>query len=87
LSRADGLNEHDVHAEGVEDAHRVEGGKGESSGVAARRHRSDEDPGSTPVSAIRIRSPSTAPPVYGDVGSTATTPTFDPDSGTFERVG
>src|SRR5438132_1638284 len=33
-------------------------------------------PGSTPVSAIRIRSPSTAPPVYGDVGSTATTPTF-----------
>src|SRR2546422_2884851 len=33
-------------------------------------------PGSTPVSAMRIRSPSTAPPVYGDVGSTATTPTF-----------
>src|SRR6267143_1353360 len=33
-------------------------------------------PGSTPVSAIRIRSPSTAPPVYGDDGSTATTPTF-----------
>src|SRR6266571_831771 len=33
-------------------------------------------PGSTPVSAIRMRSPSTAPPEYGDVGSTATTPTF-----------
>src|SRR5438876_530909 len=33
-------------------------------------------PGSTPVSAMRIRSPRTAPPVYGDVGSTATTPTF-----------
>src|SRR5213079_3019854 len=47
-------------------------------------------PGSTPVSAIRIRSPSTAPPVYGDVGSTAPTPVFShepvdqrtlPDSG------
>src|SRR3990170_4832344 len=35
-------------------------------------------PGSTPVSAIRIRSSRTAPPVYGDVGSTATTPTFLP---------
>src|SRR6266540_1216917 len=33
-------------------------------------------PGSTPVSAMRMRSPSTAPPEYGDVGSTATTPTF-----------
>src|SRR3990170_4917385 len=35
-------------------------------------------PGSIPVSAIRIRSPSTAPPVNGEVGSTATTPTFFP---------
>src|SRR5206468_1503800 len=35
-------------------------------------------PESTPVSAIRIRSPRTAPPVYGDVGSTATTPTVLP---------
>src|SRR5947208_5995700 len=33
-------------------------------------------PGSTPVAAMRTRSPRTAPPVYGDVGSTATTPTF-----------
>jgi len=57
-------------------AHGVERREGEASSVAAGRHRSDEDPGSTPVSAIRIRSPSTAPPVYGDVGSTATTPTF-----------
>jgi len=30
--------------------------------------------------AIRIRSPSTAPPVYGEEGSTATTPTVSPRS-------
>jgi hypothetical protein len=32
------------------------------------------------VEAIRIRSPRTAPPVYGEAGSTATTPTVSPRS-------
>jgi len=37
-------------------------------------------PGSSAIDSMRIRSPSSAPPVNGDVGSTATMPTVKPAS-------
>ena len=75
LPDADGLDEHDVAAGGVEHAQRLGRAPGQPAEVAARGHRPDVDAGSSAWSCIRTRSPSRAPPENGEDGSTASTPT------------
>ena len=79
LADPDGLDEDDVAARRVEDADAPAGAAQDSPPrwprLAIERMNT---PGSVAWSCIRTRSPSSAPPVNGDDGSTASTPTRSP---------
>ena len=57
LADADGLDDDDVLAGGVEDERGVAGRAGEPAEMPARRHAADEDAGSDGVRPMRTRSP------------------------------
>ena len=78
LADADRLDDDDVLAGGVEHERGVAGRARQAAQVSARRHAADEHAFVGACACIRRRSPSTAPPVNGLVGSTAITPTVKP---------
>jgi len=80
LPRADGLDDDLVLAEGVHRLHGVRGGRRETPSVPRALIDRTKTSISPTVEAIRIRSPSTAPPVNGEEGSIAMIPTVSPRS-------
>ena len=74
LADADGLDDHDGHAGRAEQPDGVGHGERQPAQVPAGRHRADEHRRVERVLPMRTRSPRMAPPLKGDVGSTASTP-------------
>ena len=78
LSHPDRFNDNPIKAGSIQQHDNIGGGLRQSTQAAARGHRADEDAGSPARSRIRTRSPSSAPPLNGLVGSTAMMPTVSP---------